>query len=149
MTVWHEHAGVRRLNVESPDFSLVDPAEFSVSYDEFNDTMFVYLTQQEIAPVSVLLNPNHDVYALVDPVTETVVGLQIEAFLSSVVTTHPVMILLAFEAGISPEHLIPAIEILSKKHHPTEPGRSFGDSVASRLQRWFGTTGNTSHLVPA
>lgn len=144
---------VRKLNPKRPNLEQLDPAGISLYYDDALDTLFLYLTGDEIAPVSVLVDPEDDVYALVDPMTEEVVGLRMETFLEEMVFKNPVLIVLGLHAGIKASKFIPVIERLEEvlNVEPVDEAkrRNFGESIIDFLQRLFGPPDGSRAMASA
>jgi hypothetical protein len=78
-----------------PERHAVDATNVTVGYDQLSDTLFVDLYGAARPAVSVLLEDasDLDVYLRVDPITEAVVGLQIEGVRA--IPDHPAWVDLA------------------------------------------------------
>jgi hypothetical protein len=63
------------------------PASVWANYDADTDSMIMYLTGKPVRGVHVYLHD--DIYAIVDPETQHVVGMHVEAWERSFVPAHP------------------------------------------------------------
>lgn len=138
----HAQEPVVPIQIESPDIERLDSKNFNLSYDEPVDTMFIYFIDGDIEPVSALVDPEHDIYALVDAVSQEVVGLQLEAFLARVVYEWPEFLTLAIWAGISSDRLAPVIQEITGRTTSCEGQRDvqrrfFDLSVKKQIEQFF------------
>ncbi len=75
-----------RMHATEPERWL-KPSNVWANYDAETDSMIMYLTGKPVRGVHVYLHD--DVYAIVDPDTQHVVGMYVEAWERSFVPTHP------------------------------------------------------------
>jgi len=81
-----------------PDRDKVDPRAITVEYEQTSDTLFVHFYGRSRSAISILMDD--DIYFRVDPVTEDVVGVQVEYYLSHAVREHPELLIFAEFANI-------------------------------------------------
>lgn len=117
----------------------VNASSVTVEYDALADTMFVYLTDDEIAPASVLLDANEDIYALVDPRSHDVLGFQLENFVSTALERHPVILPLAIRAGLESKVIASAIDRVMLDHPELASQVDLTASVVDFLARFLPT----------
>jgi hypothetical protein len=91
---------VREFHAKRPEH--LDPANVVVRYDDMSDTLMVHLHGLGRPGVSVPVidgQPTNEYFRL-DPVSEEIIGMQIEAFLSGTVYRNAVYLAFAELAGI-------------------------------------------------
>lgn len=120
------------LKPRMPRVEDLDPERLAFSYDDETDTLFVHFYGEPLPAVSVEVQD--DAFVRVDPVTEEVVGLQIEAFLTRAVLEHPSLLKTAEIAGVPS----PLIEDARRRISPAELKREGLSALVGQL-----------HLVPA
>ena len=148
------HESVERIPIQPPDIDRLDSKDFTLSYDEHADTMFIYFVSGDIQPISVLVDPDNDIYALVDAASRDVVGVQLEAYLARIVHEWPEFLPLAIWAGISPDQLEPAIRKIGDQKTRHEgygevQRRLFDLSVKEQIERFFHVPGDREIVATA
>jgi hypothetical protein len=85
---------IQTFNLKWPNLTLLPVDQIRLTYDRPSDTLFVDFYGEARPAASVPLDRgNRDyLYARVDPVTDAVVGLQIERFLSYAIRHHPELV---------------------------------------------------------
>jgi hypothetical protein len=85
---------IQTFNLKWPNLTLLPADQIRLTYDRPSDTLFVDFYGEARPAASVPLDRgNRDyLYARVDPVTDAVVGLQIERFLSYAIRQHPELV---------------------------------------------------------
>lgn len=78
----------RRLEPKVPALDSLDPASIGVDYHAEQDTLFVHFSGSSTPAISTYIDDD-TIYRL-DPVTEEVVGLEIEDFLARLLGQAPV-----------------------------------------------------------
>lgn len=73
-----------------------------VEYDYDADSDTVYLHLFGLGRPSVVVHTSSEIDLLVDPATSSVIGFQIEGFLTQIVPRDPQYLLLARNAGVDP-----------------------------------------------
>ncbi len=131
---YRDHEHIERIHVLPDDIRNSDVAEWSASYDEVVDTLFLYFTNEDIAPVAVLVDADHDIYALVDPEAMDVVGMQFEGYLEHLVHVWPEFLSFALIAGIPASRLESTLdEIAATRSQPATRNSLFNESPKARL----------------
>jgi hypothetical protein len=101
---------VRRLHPRTNRLkSEMDPMRASLEYNEYSDTLFIYLFEGSEPLVSVPVGEGY-ISLLVDPESEEALGFQLDDFLERVVIEQPNWLDVAFLAGISVERIEQARE---------------------------------------
>ncbi len=92
MAVNHREPPLRTFSPRWPDRDSVDPDRLALNYWSEVDTLMIDLFGEALPAVSVPLHLGGDrdyIFLRVDPVTEQLVGFQIEDFLSYAVNERP------------------------------------------------------------
>lgn len=111
MAVDQQHEPLRTFHPRWPDRRAIDPGLLVFNYWHEIDTLMVDFTGQNPPAVSVPLDLGGErgyFFLRLDPVTEDVVGLQIEDFLAYAIQRHPYlldMLDLATLHGITPAEI--------------------------------------------
>ena len=94
MAVIKRDPNIQTFNLKWPNLTLLPADQIRLTYDRPSDTLFVDFYGEARPAASVTLDRgNRDyLYARVDPVTDAVVGLQIERFLSYAIRQHPELV---------------------------------------------------------
>ena len=94
MAVIKRDPNIQTFNLKWPNLTLLPVDQIRLTYDRPSDTLFVDFYGEARPAASVPLDRgNRDyLYARVDPVTDAVVGLQIERFLSYAIRQHPELV---------------------------------------------------------
>lgn len=82
-----------------PDRESLSPENLRIVYDDALDALYLDFGDEHQPAVSIDIDES-DIYARVDPVTDLIVGLQVEMFLARSVIDHPSLLILAEAAGI-------------------------------------------------
>lgn len=90
----------RTFDPKLPRLSQLDSDRIAFDYERPSDTLFVYFAGRPPPAISVVVTD--ELLYLVDPETEQVVGLQIEAFLTRVVDRFPALRDVAEFIGLTP-----------------------------------------------
>lgn len=136
MAVDHQHVPLRTFHPRWPDRQAIDPDRLVFNYWHEIDTLMVDFTGQNPPAVSMPLDVGGDrgyFMLRLDPVTEDVVGLQIEDFLSYAIHRHPnllAMLDLATLHGIKPDE----IEQLRRRVDPAARKRAALAAVLDELR---------------
>ncbi len=90
----------RALKPKYPRFADLDYEKFALDLDRLSDTLYWDFYVGSPSAVSYLVSDH--ILLSVDPVTEEVVGLQLDAFLTSVIHGIPELLELADQIGLTP-----------------------------------------------
>jgi hypothetical protein len=93
----------RRVTPKYPMPAELDWQQAGYDYDADSDTVYLHLFG--LGQPSVVVHTPSEIDLLVDPATSSVIGFQIEGFLTQVVPRDPQYLLLARNAGIDPQVL--------------------------------------------
>ena len=118
---------IRTVNPKLPRLDQLDPGRFAFDYDRPSDTLYLYFEGQPPPAVSIVVSD--ELLYLVDPVTERVVGLQIEAFLTRVAYRWPALLDVAEFGGVTPEEVARVRERIA----PSERKRAAVASIFGHL----------------
>ncbi len=89
----------RTFNPKMPRLAHLNAERVAFDYERPSDTLFVYFAGQPLPAISVVVSD--ELLYLVDPETEIVVGLQIEAFWTRVIDRYPALLDVAEFIGIT------------------------------------------------
>jgi len=78
-----------RLKFNKFDSITLSPEDIWADYDELTDSVIFYFTGKPVSAISVYLRD--DVYAMVDPGNQNVVGIHVEAFERNFLAQHPLL----------------------------------------------------------
>lgn len=104
-----EQVYVRKLSPKMPDIETLVPDNLRASYDAESDSLYFDLYGAGSSGVHVLVDPDLDLYAVVDPESDEVVALEIGYFLKQFVREHPEGIRLAVAVGIDHHVIVEAL----------------------------------------
>jgi len=78
-----------RLKFNKLDSKALSPEKIWADYDEITDSLILYFTGQPVSAISVYLRD--DLYVMVDPENNDIVGIHVEAFERNFLAQHPLL----------------------------------------------------------
>jgi len=112
-----------------PNPNDVDVNTVRFVYDRVSDTLTVHLHGEPRPAYSVDINDFE--YLRIDLETNTVVGIQVEAFLTKAINADPRYLLWAMEAGLPRDEIVRVLE----RERPSDLRQSAVDLVLSDVER--------------
>lgn len=114
---------------EMPDLASINPGDVALTYHRDADTLIVHLYGRERH--AAVVDVTDHLLLRIDPRTRSVIGFQIEGFVTAVLPGRPDLLMLAEAAGVPPED----IEAARKRIGPDQMKKAILSTILSE----FGT----------